>query len=259
MLNLLDPLLSPLARLMVARGVLFTDLAERLKAHYVDAAAQAGAKTDSRISVMTGLQRRDIVRLRAAPPKPQRPNHLATLVARWQTDPAYNAQPLPKSGPAPSFEALARSVRSDVHPRTMLDTLLSAETVTLQNDAVHLEQGSYQPLAGTEAQLTYLTENLGDHLAAACDNVQGHTPPHFERAVYYAGLTALQVEQLKADHKAGQMKLFQQLSNRAALMKSDQPLPSGEARHRFRAGGYFYPATDVETDPDPDPESDAPS
>jgi len=59
MLHILDILLAQLARLMVAQSIAFPDLAERLKTHYVAAAIRAGAKTDSRISVVTGLQRGD--------------------------------------------------------------------------------------------------------------------------------------------------------------------------------------------------------
>ena len=64
--ELLDTLLAPFARLLVARGVLFPDLSERLKAHYVEAAKglTQGKLTDSRLSVLTGLQRRDIARLK---------------------------------------------------------------------------------------------------------------------------------------------------------------------------------------------------
>ena len=98
-------------------------------------------------------------------------------------------RPLPRTGAAPSFEALAQAVRRDVHPRTMLDTLVSAGTVTLSDDGqtVALVQTSYQPLAGSDDQLAYLSRNLGDHAQAAFENVQGRDLPHFERAVHYSG------------------------------------------------------------------------
>ena len=57
MLQTLDHILAPLARLLVARGIPFGDLTERLKGHYVQAASEQsdGKITDSRLSVMTGL------------------------------------------------------------------------------------------------------------------------------------------------------------------------------------------------------------
>lgn len=248
MLNLLDPLFSSFARLTVARGILFPVLVERLKIHYIEAAKAMtkGKITDSRLSVLTGLQRRDIVRLREFSAEDEKPNHLARLVALWQTEAAYSSsgkpKTLPKNGPEPSFEALARIVRRDVHPRTMLDTLVATGTVAINDDqTVRLVQTSYQPLSGSEDQLAYLAHNLGDHLNAATDNVLGLTPPHFERAVHYTQLTATQVDELKADYNAGQMALFQSLSQKAAAMKK---LPSKDAQHRFRAGGYFYHTTE---------------
>lgn len=250
MLNLLDPLLSAFARLTVARGILFPDLMERLKHHYIDAATDltTGKITDSRLSVLTGLQRRDIVRLRELPHPEQAPNHLARLVALWQTEPAYNTAGTPnvlaKNGDAPSFEALARIVRRDVHPRTMLDTLQATGTVKITDDqTVQLLQTSYQPLAGSEDQLAYLANNAGDHLNAATDNVLGQTPPHFERAVHYTQLSADQIVELKAEFDAGQMALLERLSQKAAGMKK---LPSEGTQDRFRAGGYFYHTSEGE-------------
>lgn len=252
MIDFLDRLLAPFARLMVARGIQFPELAERLKAHYVDAAKgmSDGKLTDSRLSVLTGLQRRDIARLRALPAPEPRTHHLARLLALWQTEPAFKGRDLPKNGPAPSFEALAKIVRKDIHPRTMLDTLEAAGAVAIDDatQQVRLLQASYQPLSGSEDQLAYLTQNLGDHLDAATDNVLGQSPPHFERAVYYSELTEDHIATLRADYHAEQMALLRRLSARAAEMKREaQKTPTASRMSRFRAGGYFYETQEEET------------
>lgn len=249
MINLLDPFFAAFSRLTVARGITFPELAERLKSHYVRAGmTQAEGKiTDSKLSVLTGLQRRDIVRLRDFTPKPPRPNPLTGLVALWQTDPEFtrgtHPKRLPRQGETASFDALARRVRRDVHSRTMLDQLLAAGTVTLNTETqiVTLVQSSYQPLAGSEDQLTYLAHNLGDHLDAATQNVVGHMPPHFERAVHYGGLTEAQVATLRRTFDNGQMALLETLSKQAAEMKASN---DGEGSQRFRAGGYFFEQTE---------------
>jgi Family of unknown function (DUF6502) len=251
MMQIFDALFAPIARLLVARGLPFPDLVERMKLHYVQAAlAQAGDRaTDSRVSVLTGLQRRDVVRLRGEDVKDRRPNHLARLVALWQTGQGCSRDgqplPLPRSGPGQSFETLAQTVRRDVHPRTMLDTLLAAGTVALSDDGqeVRLIQRSYQPLAGSDDQLAYLARNLGDHAQAAADNVQGAQPPHFERAVHYTGLTEAQVGELSERFATAEMALFQDISQTAARMKEANPTPGPE---RFRAGGYFYRTGDLD-------------
>ncbi len=238
MQTVLDALFTPIARLLVARGVLFAQAAERLKAAYVRAAMRApGAKTtDSRISVLTGLQRRDVARLRDDTPGPRAVNHLARLVAQWQIDPAYAGRDLPRKGAVGSFDALALSIRRDVHPRTLLEQLLQAGTVSEQPDgALRLEQSSYQPLPGSAAQTDYLAQNAGDFLTASVDNVLGASPPEFERAVHYNGLSPEAVAELDAEFRDGQMALMHRLSARAAQLQDASPGPL-----RFRAGGYFH-------------------
>ena len=244
MLHMLDRLLAPLARLMVARSVLFPEFSETMKRHYVDAARNLAASkeakvTASRLSVMTGLQRRDIARLADQDTSSRTPNPLSRLVALWQTDARFSsngtAMPLQKTGNSPSFEALAHAVRRDVHPRTLLDALVAAGTAHVEGDKVILDQKSYQPLAGTDEQIAYLADNSGDHLAAAVDNVLGRDPRHFERALHYSGLTAEQVAELSAEFETAQMDLLTRLGQKAAAMKSQTTGP-----HRLRLGGYVY-------------------
>jgi hypothetical protein len=239
MLNLLDALLAPTARILVARGVMFPEFMERMKSHYVTAAQKQAEEdgmkiTDSRLSVMTGLQRRDVARLKDTKLKEKRIHHLARLVALWQTD-AYYPTTLPKSGPAPSFEALAQFVHRDVHPRTMLDALEAAGTVSVADDTVKLEATSYQPLAGTDDQIAYLARNVGDHATAATENVMGRDPRHFERAVHYTKLTEAQIAELETDFAHAEMETLEKISRKAARMKSESI-----GTQRFRAGSYFY-------------------
>ena len=125
----------------------------------------------------------------------------------------------------------------------MLDTLAEAGAVAIDPDTqqVRLLKASYQPLAGSEDQLAYLTQNLGDHFDAATDNVLGQEPPHFERAVYYTNLTTDQIAELEATYEANQMNVLKGLSTRAAEMKADTKTKTKtETKFRFRAGGYFY-------------------
>lgn len=235
----LDPLLSALANLVVARGLPFPELAERLKGHCVAAATARidGKVTDSKLSVLTGLQRRDVARLRAFDTKPARDTPQTQLVTLWRTHPDYapGGEPsvLERSGPSPSFDSLARLVRQDVHPRTLLDALAAAGTVALEGDCVRLIQNAYLPLGGSEDQLAYLAENVGDHLRAATANVEGAA--FFERALHYAGLTEDQFEVLHSKFSTEVMALLESLRDEAESMKSKNP---EGATHRMRLGAY---------------------
>lgn len=232
MIRVLDALLAPIARLCVARGVLFPQVAESFKRQMVLAAAdRIGAKaTDSRVSVMTGLQRRDIARIRRErEPAPLPVNHLARLVAAWV---AQGGNPLSRA----EFDVLARAIRQDVHPATQLAQLVDAGTVaTGVDDQVTLLTRGYQPLSGSEEQLDYLARNGADYLAAATDNVIQSKPPFFERAVHYNNLSAEAVDQLESIFREKQQALLEELNARAADLR-----PKAPGNARFRAGGYFY-------------------
>lgn len=225
--RVLDTLLGPIARLAVAKGLLFPQVAERLKLAFVrGAGALVSQPTDSRISVMTGLQRRDIARLRDLGEAPPVVHHLARLVLQWQAG-------LPADISRADFDALAATIRKDVHPRTLLEQLVAAGTVAVTGDRVRLVTSSYQPLAGSEDQLDYLASNGADMLNAGVGNVLGAA--HFERAAHFNQLSAEAVATLQASFAAQQMAVLQRIAAEAAALQDSAP-----GAHRFRAGGYFY-------------------
>ncbi len=238
-----DDLLAPLARLMVARKVPFADLSERLKGHFVDQAKHLTdqKQTDSLLSLMTGLSRREVARLQSFERKPERPNHLARLVTLWRNDPEFSldghAKDLPRSGESKSFESLARRVLQDVHPRSLLLMLEQAGTVEVTKDMVSLLQSAYLPKSGSADQVAYLGANVGDHLSAATDNVLGQSPPHFERAMHFGGLTDIQVAELQDLFSSQHMAILEDLAQKAIRMKQDN---ASEGSYRIRLGGYGF-------------------
>lgn len=237
----LDPILRPLARLAISKGWLFPVVERRLRHAYVMAAASGvqGTATDSKISVMTGLQRRDIARLRTeAEPEKYHRQPLAEITALWWDDPAYDPRGIPFKGTGASFTTLARSIRQDVHPRTFLDVLIKNGAVEESGDMVVLKTRSYQPLSGSDDQLAYLADNVGDHLAAAVSNVV-EGAGNYEMGVHYRGLSDAAIKQLHSHYRTRMTEILQELDTMArALPDTDN------GAHRFRAGGYFFSASD---------------
>jgi hypothetical protein len=233
----LNSILRPLARLAISKGWLFPLVEQRLRHAYVEAAKSVGEgeATDSKISIMTGLQRRDIARLRreTAQPSNQR-QPLAEIIALWWDDPAYDPEGIPIQGDGGTFTTLARSVRQDVHPRTFLDILIENGAVGENGDTVRLNTRSYQPLSGSEDQLAYLAANVGDHLAVAVSNVVGDAV-NYDMAVHYEGLSAEAVEHMKTHYRARMSQTLQELDTMVRGLPENSNGP-----HRFRAGGYFF-------------------
>lgn len=241
-----DPILLPLARLAVRKGWLFPAVAQRLKQAYLKAAVSLGGGqvSDSKISIVTGLQRRDISRLRAeTDPTPHQRQPLAEIIARWWHDPAYDPLGIPTLGEGASFATLARSVRQDVHPRTFLDILIDTGAVTENGQTVMLKSRTFRPLADSDDQLAYLADNVGDHLAVAVSNVVD-AQERYDMAVHYRGLSSSAIKQLDRHFRTRMSETLQELDTMV------RTLPSGNSgAHRFRAGGYFFEgrADDSET------------
>lgn len=233
----LDPILTPLARLAVRKGWLFPVVEHRLRNAFVEAAISIGGGkiTNSKISIMTGLQRRDIARMRreTAPSQNSR-QPLAEIIARWWDDPDYDPKGIPFQGSGASFMTLARDVRQDVHPRTFLDVLIENGAVTETGEMVILNTRSYQPLAGSDEQLNYLADNVGDHFTASVSNVVD-AAGNYDMGVHYEGLSAEAIEDLDTHYRARMTQVVQELDTMVRALPQNAYGP-----YRFRAGGYFF-------------------
>ncbi len=231
-------------------------LSELLKGVYLEMAeheieAERGTATASRLSLRTGLHRKDVKRLREAPaPEPGVPPAVSLgsrLVARWLEDSELRGaegrpRPLPRSDPAggPSFEALVASVSTDIRPRAVLDEWLRLGVVELDVEGrVALRVDAFVPRAGFEEKAHYLGRNLHDHAAAAAENLAGEAPPMLERSVHYEGLSAEAVEELEGLAEEHGMAALRVLNRRArALQRRDARRGTGDRRMNF--GVYFY-------------------
>lgn len=254
----LTRVLRPLVRLGIARNLLFPDLAQRLKETYVSVAAEnfrleKKRVTDSRLSLLTGLQRKDVKAIRARDDLTLRARSagpLPRILARWQGAEPYRdadgrsvALPRQAVEDGPSFERLVQEISRDLHPRTLLDELLRMGLVALEeeSDRVLLTAEALLPSADEEALLAYLGSNLGDHAEAAAGNVLAAPGPgpFFERAVHYNRLSAASLAELDALSRRLQQAALEEVNARAqALQARDNG--DAQARGRFRCGAFIY-------------------
>jgi hypothetical protein len=257
LLQAVQRLLRPLARLLMACGVDFVAFSSLAKGVFVDVAARdfpdaGGSVTDSRVSLLSGVHRREVKRLREemlfqAPPPPV-VTLGAQVVARWCADPAFldgqrHPLALPRlasQGGEVSFERLVASVSRDIRPRAVLDEWLCLGVVTLDGeDRVHLVEHAFVPARGLDEKSFYLGKNIGDHLAAAGHNLLEGQPPFLERSVYCDGLSAQSLEQLRTLSRQLAIAAMQEINRRALeLQEADQG--RADASRRMTFGVYYY-------------------
>ncbi|NML44497.1 hypothetical protein HHL11_12095 [Ramlibacter sp. G-1-2-2] len=247
--------LRPMIGLLLRSGLDYPRLSGELKTLFIEEAVvelgRAGqATTDSAISLLSGVHRKDVRnrRVTGRPPGAARPVALSARVfARWISDAACagadgRPRALPRTGPAPSFEALVRAVTQDVHPFTVLQELirLGIAEVEIQDggELVVPAHPDFVPPAGSREALDLLAANLADHANAAVSNVLGGQPT-LEQSVFASGITAASAERLQAVARSLWARMRGDLIEAASrLYEADQDRP--DARSRVRFGSYFW-------------------
>ncbi|PNG27201.1 DUF6502 family protein [Methylocella silvestris] len=246
-------LLRPLVRLFIRSGMTFPGVADLLRELYVNVAEHDFAlpdkeQTDSRVSLLTGIHRKEVRRLRGAgapiSTTPASVSRTSAIIARWLAAPEFTdveGRPLPLArlsdqGATPSFETLVASVTRDVRPRAVLDEWLDRKIVAIDADGcVVLAEGAFVPQRGADEQLYYLGRNLHDHVAAAVANVL-EGPRFFERAVHYDGLSESLAETLEKSSRDIATGALQEANRQAH--KACESDPGGD--HRWIMGIYVY-------------------
>jgi len=247
-------ILSPVIRILIARGVRFPELSDWVKEIYLTVSERnfrlnEKKLTDSRVHLLTGLQRKDIKAIRArvtADTSLKSAGPISRIVGLWLAEHSEtdgSPQPLNRLGPAPSFEEIVASVSRDMHLRTVQDELIRLGLAEVSGELISLTSAAYLPIEDDAALMGYLGASLGDHAAAAAENVLAAPEPgqHLERAVHYNRLSEVSLEELNALSRSLLSEALSQINKRAAeLQQRDQDMDS--ANKRFRAGAFVYRA-----------------
>lgn len=208
----------------------------------------AAKLTDSKISVMTGIHRKDVKRLKSngGTPPLRRVPVTTQVVGAWLSDQGLRGQdgrPRPiarkKRGDTErDFEDLVTSVSKDVRPRVVLEELLERKVVGLTaDDRVELFADRLLQNQDDATLASFLGMNIHDHLSAAVSNFLRDRAPLLERNVFHQGLSRAAVERLADLAEKLTMQALLQLNDEAHRLASD---PVFRGNQRFNCGVYFY-------------------
>lgn len=252
-------LLRPLVRLLLANGITYPFLSGLMKSVYVDVAVKdfplpGKNQTDSRISLLSGVHRKDVRRFRndvvdltAVPPSAVSLG--AELLTKWTTHPDYldkDGQPigLPRlSGKTneKSFESMVESISKDIRSRVVLDEWLRIGVARLdEENKVRLNVDAFVPAKGFDEKAFYFGQNMHDHLAAGMQNLMSNPPPYFDRCVYHDMLTPASVKALDEVVRELGLNALQTINRKALELKKQQAAEDTTARFRVNFGLYFF-------------------
>jgi len=249
-------LLRPLARLFLEQGLVFGSAEELLKTAYVRVAdaeyrLRDEPPTDSRVSVLSGVHRKDVRRLRfrSAEEKPKAITlpFASEVVTRWISDPRYldssgapRVLPRAAAPPAPSFDELVAAISTDVRPRVLLDELVRLGVAGKTEDGgVEMLISAFVSQKDRGQQLFYFGRNIHDHLAACVHNLVGREPPMMEQNVFSFEISDASVAQV-AEITRHEWKRVAGRLIRALGECEERDRIAGETSRRMNIGMYFF-------------------
>ena len=256
--------LRPLVRGMIRRGVQLPVLVDELKVLFVEAALveakRQGRVTQSAISVMTGVHRKDVKRLMedgegtSLPPVPASLG--SKLAGVWMGRPPFSDEagnPLAlherRSDGTPSFEELVGEVSQDVRSRAVLDDWLRLNVATRRDDGfIVLNTDAFVSPDGEAEALHFFGRNLRDHVSAGLHNLEGAQPTFIDRAVFYWGLNDASIEKLRALASELGADAIRK-AHREGLKLSSEDRVRGDGKNRMTFGVYFHSEADESESP----------
>lgn len=252
-------LLRPLVRILLRHGVSYGTFTDFAKWVYVDVASREFAidgrkQSVSRVSVITGLSRKEVTRVQQLP-RPQDQieaenyNRAARVIGGWLRDREFiDAQGLPLDialeGEAPSFNALVKRHSGDMPARAILDELIRVEAVErLDNGQVRLMANAYIPKGGEADKLHIMGTDAAALIATIDHNLQNNGAPRFQRKVSYDNIPDEALEAFRALSGEQAQALLVKLNEWLAERDLDSnPKAKGSGRNTVGLGIYYFEA-----------------
>lgn len=243
--------MNQLSRWLVKAGVGHHEFSEAIRVLFYNAALEEleqleQKKTDSALSLLSGLSRREVSQLRqlcdgkhqylATTLRNQPINVPSRVIALW----VHLGLPkiIPTCGEEGSFEYLVKQISTEKHPRSILSELVRLKLVIETGQHIFLQTQSFSPDPNNHMTKQIFSENIADHLAAGIANLTEQTE-FLEQAVFADELTQESIEYLK--HTTNM--LWEQCSRQIlaeAIKRCELDEGKSQALYRFRAGMYQY-------------------
>ena len=179
-------ILRPLVRILLRNGIASDALTELVRKTYVDVADQefgieGKRQTIARISVITGLNRKEVSRLRGLDPLDRTAgvwwNRAAHVLGSWLRDEAFldrkgDPVDLAFTGDVPSFEALVKKHSGDMYPRSVADELLRLGAIGEVGGKLRMTARGYVPAADPERIIDILGLDSAELMETIDHNLQ---------------------------------------------------------------------------------------
>ncbi|UCE50864.1 MAG: hypothetical protein JSV31_16495 [Desulfobacterales bacterium] len=254
----LKRILRPFIRILLRNGISYGTFADFAKFLFVDIAmrdfAIEGRKQSiSRVSVITGLNRKEVKRVYQLPQpddqaSAERYNRAARVIAGWRRDRDFltkNGKPatLLITGKGATFEGLVKRYSGDMPFRAILDELIRVGAASrTKTNRIRLLIRAYLPESDESMKIHILGTDAGHLISSIGHNLQpDERGPFFQRKVMYDNLPNEALPQFRKFSTKLCQQLLEKLDN--YLSKHDRDVNSsikGTGRNTAGIGIYYF-------------------
>ena len=250
-------IIRPLVRILLRFDVSYSEFSEFAKQVYIDVAYKHFSipnrkQTYSRVSVITGIPRKEVVRITELENDEQLisrgPLNRATqVITGWIRDPDFldetgEPKELALKDESPSFEQLVEKYSGDITARAILDELIRVGVVEkINKNQVRLLSKGYVPQASEIEKLRMFSQHFTDLLSTGVHNITHESKDaYFQRQVAYSKLPDHVVEEFKQYSYEKSLELLIDFDRWLKERKDDSQAKPGESTSRAGVGVYFF-------------------
>lgn len=251
-------MMMPLVRIMLRNGVsyeVFAELAKRtfVKVSELEFKLPGKQQTTTYISTLTGLSRKEVLRIRRLPeissaPAVERHNRAARVIGAWTKEPDFldkHGEPISLSfgEGAINFKALVKKSSGDIPARTILDELERIGTVQVREDGrIDLVQRAYIPQGDNIGQLNGLGNDVSELITTIDHNTTCKPEEaYIQRKVCYDNIPDDVFEELQEIlKKKAQSALEDMASEMEKRDRDGNENLKGKGKNRAGIGIYYF-------------------
>lgn len=199
--KILIKLIRPLIVFSLENSLKLQDIIDCVKRVLIEEAENTLKKQNkkiniSRLSIMTGIQRIEVQKIKKSNPKEKAPKNLISkILGQWQSDLRFATKKgLPRTltlGSEDSqFTKLVGSVSKDLNPGTILFELERVKAVKISNGKVKLLAESYVPINDYDAGFSIVANDVKDLIETAKSNIfHASEPEHLHARTEYDNIS----------------------------------------------------------------------
>ncbi len=254
--NTMIRILKPLIRILLRNGIAYATFADIARKIYVDTGFEEAQRrqqkqTVSNVSILTGINRKEVKRLREAlaydsDQSLKKFNRTVRVIAGWQHDEEFldkdhEPRDLKLEGAKGSFTSLVKKYSGDMPVVAMLNALLDSKNIkVIDNGNIQLVNTNYLPVTDSDKKLNILGIDTAEFIDTIDHNINIEHP---EDAWFQRKASNTQVS-CKALSKIKQRlnKKAQQLLEDIDADFSDNETNDEDSSCNVSVGIYFHQA-----------------